>query len=295
MGNSVTASRRNDLKADKSKDLHFFQLRKRITRMIGIANRAGLALGSCAHARAQGQQKLHVKASAMPRSKALSRGRSDCALPNRCGKATRTRLTRTCATKNPEEASELATKLVPAVVPPAVVLVGASALIGSHALEAPLTSYFNTVGVPVIEFLAPPEWIIHWFHGLNMATVLFAMGGYGTYLGFQIRKGEGNAEAFGGEMVRELHPKLMFGMLFFFFLGGQGGLVFTLMEGRPLLGSPHAVSAFAGLALLGAQAVLGTTMKGTPAARTAHTYLGTGIMSLFAVHAALGLANGLSF
>lgn len=157
----------------------FFQLRKRITRMIGIANRAGLALGSCAHARAQGQQKLHVKASAMPRSKALSRGRSDCALPNRCGKATRTRLTRTCATKNPEEASELATKLVPAVVPPAVVLVGASALIGSHALEAPLTSYFNTVGVPVIEFLAPPEWIIHWFHGLNMATVLFAMGGYG--------------------------------------------------------------------------------------------------------------------
>jgi len=178
---------------------------------------------------------------------------------------------------------------------PAAAIAASAALVHTHVLVDPLTAYFNTIGVPVIEFLNPPEWVIHWFHALNMATVLFAMGGYGTYLGYKIRSGEGNKEAFGGEMIRELHPKLMGGMLFFFFLGGQGGLVFTLMENRSLLESPHAVSALAGLGLLGAQAALGVTMKGRQGARTAHTYLGTGLMALFFVHAGLGLANGLSF
>jgi len=123
----------------------------------------------------------------------------------------------------------------------------------------------------------------------------FLQGGYGTYLGYKIRDGEGDGAAFGGEKIRELHPKLMAGMAFFFFLGGQGGLVFSLMEGRPLLESPHAVSAAAGMALLGAQGVLGATMKGKKAARTVHTYLGSSIMAMFFVHAGLGLANGLSF
>lgn len=178
---------------------------------------------------------------------------------------------------------------------PAAAIAASAALIHTHVLVDPLTAYFNTIGVPVINFLNPPEWVIHWFHGLNMATVLFAMGGYGTYLGYKIRAGEGNEAAFGGETMRELHPKLMGGMLFFFFLGGQGGLVFTLMENRNLLESPHAVSALAGLGLLGAQAALGVTMKGKASARTAHTYLGTGLMALFFVHAGLGLTNGLSF
>lgn len=201
---------------------------------------------------------------------------------------------KTRAKTDPVEDNDLAVKAASAGSV-AVGLAATASLVQSGVLVDPLTSYFNAIGVPVIEFLNPPEWIIHWFHALNMATVLFAMGGYGTYLGYQIRKGEGDAEAFGGDTVRSLHPKLMGGMLFFFFLGGQGGLVFTLMENRPLLGSPHAISAFAGLALLGAQAAIGATMKGKPGARTFHTYLGTGIMSLFFVHAGLGLANGLSF
>lgn len=174
-------------------------------------------------------------------------------------------------------------------------LAASAALVGSHALVDPLTSYFNAVGVPVINFLSPPEFVIHWFHAINMSVVLFAMGGYGTYLGFKVRAGEGNEEAFGGELARELHPKLMGGMTFFFLLGGQGGLVFTLMEKRPLLESPHAISALAGLGLLGMQGMLGATMKGKPEARALHTYLGTGIMALLVAHAGLGLANGLSF
>ena len=60
-------------------------------------------------------------------------------------------------------------------------LAASAALVGSHALVDPLTSYFNAVGVPVINFLSPPEFVIHWFHAINMSVVLFAMGGYGTY------------------------------------------------------------------------------------------------------------------
>ncbi|KAL6953998.1 hypothetical protein U1Q18_041345, partial [Sarracenia purpurea var. burkii] len=35
-----------------------------------------------------------------------------------------------------------------------------------------------------------PDWLVHWGHPANMAVVLFAMGGYGTYLGFRIRFSE---------------------------------------------------------------------------------------------------------
>ncbi|QDZ21155.1 DUF4079 domain-containing protein [Chloropicon primus] len=174
-------------------------------------------------------------------------------------------------------------------------LLASAGLVGSHVLVEPLTAYFNAIGVPVIEFLHPPEWVLHWFHAINMGIVLAAMGGYGAYLGYQIRGGKGSTEAFGGELVRELHPKLMLGMTFFFFLGGQGGLVFTIMEHRPLLESPHAISALSGLGLLGLQGVIGATMKGKPGARTLHTYLGSSIMALLVAHAGLGIANGLSF
>ena len=128
-----------------------------------------------------------------------------------------------------------------------------------------------------------------------MSTVLFAMGGYGTYLGYRVRAGEGGEATFGTpDTAAELHPKLMAGMLFFFLLGGQGGLVFTLLAGKPILETSHAVSAFAGLGLLAGQGVLGATMGPGETRRTIHTYLGSAIMLLFVVHAALGLNLGLS-
>ena len=40
-----------------------------------------------------------------------------------------------------------------------------------------------------------------------MATVLFAMGGYGAYLGWQIRDGKGGEPTFGtSDSAAELHP-----------------------------------------------------------------------------------------
>ena len=135
-----------------------------------------------------------------------------------------------------------------------------------------------------------PEFVVKYFHGLNMATVLFAMGGYGTYLGYQIRAGNGGDPTFGTpDTAASLHPKLMAGCFLFFLAGGQGGLLFNLLQNKPLLESPHAVSALAGLMLLGANGVLATVMKENPQLRTAHAFLGTSLMAVLVVHAGLGL------
>ena len=140
-----------------------------------------------------------------------------------------------------------------------------------------------------------PEFVTKYFHGLNMATVLLAMGGYGAYLGWEIRKGNGGEPTFGTpDTAADLHPKLMLGMTLFFAAGGQGGLLFNLLQGEPILESPHAVSALAGLMLLGANGVLSSVMGDSPNLRTTHAFLGTALMLVFAVHAALGVQLALS-
>ena len=140
-----------------------------------------------------------------------------------------------------------------------------------------------------------PEFVTRYFHGLNMATVLFAMGGYGAYLGWEIRKGNGGDATFGTpDSAAELHPKLMIGMTAFFLAGGQGGLLFNLLQSKPILESPHAVSALAGLLLLGANGALGGLMGDSPNLRTTHAFLGTALMLVFAVHAGLGVQQALS-
>ena len=116
------------------------------------------------------------------------------------------------------------------------------------------------------------------------------MGGYGTYLGYQIRAGNGGDPTFGTpDTAADLHPKLMLGCFLFFAAGGQGGLLFNLLQNKPLLESPHAVSALAGLMLLGANGVLASIMKENPQLRTAHAFLGTSLMAVLVIHAGLGL------
>eukprot|EP00638_Chattonella_subsalsa_P010227 CAMPEP_0117756454 /NCGR_PEP_ID=MMETSP0947-20121206/14091_1 /TAXON_ID=44440 /ORGANISM="Chattonella subsalsa, Strain CCMP2191" /LENGTH=130 /DNA_ID=CAMNT_0005576051 /DNA_START=265 /DNA_END=657 /DNA_ORIENTATION=- len=129
-----------------------------------------------------------------------------------------------------------------------------------------------------------------------MAIVLFAMGGYGTYLGWQIRRGNGDGGVmmFPQETNRSFHWKQMAGMFLFFALGGQGGLIFTVMEGRPLLETPHAFTGGIGLVLLAVQAGLAANMQKSPLTRTVHAYLGTGTMAFFLLHAFLGLKLGFS-
>lgn len=130
-----------------------------------------------------------------------------------------------------------------------------------------------------------------------MATVLFTMGGYGAFLGWQTRLGNGGTvyPLSLGEAARELHPKLMGLALFFFLLGGQGGLVLLATAGEPILQSAHSSTAVIGIALLLSQAVLGVKMGASDAGRTAHAYLGTGTLLALVGHAYYGLQLGTSF
>ncbi|GAB4856636.1 hypothetical protein Ancab_014547 [Ancistrocladus abbreviatus] len=136
-----------------------------------------------------------------------------------------------------------------------------------------------------------PDWLVHWGHPGNMAVVLFAMGGYGTYLGFRIRSSNDEEKA----KAKDLHPKLMAGMFFFFALGATGGITSLLTSDRPIFESPHAVTGFSGLALLTIQTILPSLFEGNPGLRNVHGILGSGIMTLFLVHAVLGLQLGLSY
>merc|ERR1712023_403790 len=130
-----------------------------------------------------------------------------------------------------------------------------------------------------------------------MATVLFATGGYGAFLGWQTRFGNGDQEypLTLGETARQLHPKLMGAALFFFLLGGQGGLVLLATAGQPILQSAHSSTALIGITLLLAQAALGATMGGSEVGRTAHAYLGSATMLALCAHAFYGLNLGFSF
>ncbi|KAI7742728.1 hypothetical protein M8C21_020303 [Ambrosia artemisiifolia] len=146
--------------------------------------------------------------------------------------------------------------------------------------------------VELVKSWGLPGWLVHWGHPGNMAVVLFAMGGYGTYLGFRIKFSDDVEEK---AMAKDLHPKLLAGMFFFFALGATGGVTSLLTSDKPILESPHAVTGLIGLTLLAVQTALPTLFEGNPGLRNVHGILGSGIMTLFLVHAALGLQLGLSY
>lgn len=124
-----------------------------------------------------------------------------------------------------------------------------------------------------------------------MAVVLLAMGGYGSYLGWQIRVSDD------ADMIikaKQLHPKLTLGMTIFFSLGAVGGLISLVTQGKPLFQSPHALTGIIGLLLLYSQGMLSLFFEDDPNARTAHAYFGSGIMVLFALHMTFGINLALS-
>ena len=125
------------------------------------------------------------------------------------------------------------------------------------------------------------------------------MGGIGTFLGWQIRQGNGNAEYFFtlGKTAREQHPLIMGLATFFFLLGGQGGLVLLATQGKPILESPHAITAVVGLSLLFVQALLPLLFSKENGSnfRTLHALLGSSTMVALVIHGFNGYILGSSF
>lgn len=144
--------------------------------------------------------------------------------------------------------------------------------------------FFSTLGLP--------DALVHWGHPGNMAVVLLAMGAYGSgYLGWRIRLSDDADEV---AKAQDLHPKLAIGMTIFFALGGLGGSMSMLMQGKDLWSSSHFTTAVIGLVLLSAQGMLSLFFEDDPNARGLHAYFGSAILALFVVHAGLGLQLGLS-
>jgi len=181
-----------------------------------------------------------------------------------------------------------------------------AAFLALDAVEPAVSSYV-AIWTPLFQSAKDsglaPEAVLHWGHAAAMSTVLFGMGGYGAFLGWQTRLGNGEevyplsqlVPANIGNTARELHPKLMGAALFFFLLGGQGGLVLLATAGEPILKSAHSSTAVIGIGLLIAQAALGATMGGSETGRTVHAVLGSSTLAALCVHAYFGLNLGLSF
>ena len=163
------------------------------------------------------------------------------------------------------------------------------AVFDSIVSRTPLFDQAREVGIP--------EALFHWGHGGAMATVLLTMGVIGASMGWQIRLGNGSdvTSLTLGETIREAHPKIMGGALFFFLLGGQGGLVLLDFQGQDILESPHAMTAVVAIGLMIIQALLPKLFASTPVARDVHAYLGSATMVALFAHLATGVKLGLSF
>ncbi|MEM7769152.1 MAG: DUF4079 domain-containing protein [Cyanobacteria bacterium P01_A01_bin.37] len=153
----------------------------------------------------------------------------------------------------------------------------------SQFLE-PIASWFGQFDMP--------EPIVHWGHPLMMGIVVFAMGSAAGITGWR-----GRMMTDSGAIAENLnsHKKIAPLMFAFITMGYTGGLLSLVMQGQPLLESPHFWTGSVVLGLLalnGAIAAFGFS-KGK-AARTAHAYLGSAALGIMVLHALFGLKLGLS-
>jgi hypothetical protein len=92
------------------------------------------------------------------------------------------------------------------------------------------------------------------------------------------------------------HRKLAPLMSLFITLGYTGGILSLVMQGQPIMESPHFWTGSAAVLLLWSNGLISLSGFGgnNSALRMTHAYIGTLIMGLLIVHAAFGLKLGLS-
>ena len=138
-----------------------------------------------------------------------------------------------------------------------------------------------------------PEPIVHWGHPAMMAIVVLVMGGFAAYAGWQGRLATDAGVAI---EQKQNHAKIVPLMYLFIVLGATGGILSLVMQGEPILESPHFWTGMGAIALLSVNAVIAATKfgKGKKALRSAHAYIGSVALVLLVVHALFGTRLGLS-
>lgn len=149
----------------------------------------------------------------------------------------------------------------------------------------PIASWFAGLGVP--------EPIVHWGHPAMMGIVIFVLGTFTAWAGWQGRIAEDTDKKL---QQRSMHRKLAPWLFTFIVLGATGGLLSLVMQGEPIFESPHFWTGSAAIALLAVNGVISATKfgGGSDALRLTHAYVGTFAIALLFIHALLGVKLGLS-
>ena len=149
----------------------------------------------------------------------------------------------------------------------------------------PISDQFKSLNIP--------EPVTHWGHPFFMGIVIFAMGSFVAITGWRGRTATDTEVA--GKNKAD-HRKVAPLMTVFLATGYTGGLLSLVMQGKPLLESPHFITGSVVLTLLAINAAISLTGFGgnKQFLRNAHAYLGSAIVLLLVVHAALGLKLGIS-
>jgi magnesium-transporting ATPase (P-type) len=149
----------------------------------------------------------------------------------------------------------------------------------------PIADWFASFGTP--------EPIVHWGHPVMMGIVVFVMGTYTAWAGWQGRIGE-DAEKMAEN--RQSHKRLALWMFTFIVLGYTGGVLSLVMQGKPIFESYHFWTGGLVIGLLAVNGAISITKFGGGKAflRTTHAYLGTAALAIMFIHAFLGLKLGLA-
>lgn len=156
---------------------------------------------------------------------------------------------------------------------------------GLRGYLEPIASWFAQFNLP--------EPIVHWGHPVMMAIVVFVMGGFAAYAGWQGRLATDTGVAV---EQKQQHAKVAPLMYLFIVMGATGGILSLVMQGEPILESPHFWTGMGAIALLTTNAVIAATKfgKGSRTLRAAHAYIGSTALALLVVHALFGTQLGLS-
>ena len=154
----------------------------------------------------------------------------------------------------------------------------------SKLLE-PIASQFRSLNLP--------EPITHWGHPLMMGIVMFVMGSFVAYAGWQIRL---NPDQEIVAKSKSDHRKIAPLMFLFMAMGYTGGILSLVMQEKSILASPHFWTGSIVLTLLAING--GLSLSGfagnNPNIKSAHAYLGSIAVGIMVLHAIFGLKLGLS-